>query len=306
MEDCEGKPDKTVSALNKLKNIDNVKFNIGPGISSCMLAAAPVAERSKILMMGTTCENSKISQAGDYIFRVYPSYQIHGKALAEFARNEWGLRKAAIIFVNNDFGIDISKEFTSTFESLGGTVLIQESYIEGEKDFRTSLTKIKNKEPEVLFLSSYIREMPTILIQAKELGLQCKFVASSSFYDQKVLDLAGSTAEGVAASTSLYDVNSNDSPVVKYVTEYNARYGQKPDYWSSYGYDAANMLITGIEAVGPEPEKVKNHFYSMPPKSGVTGMLSFDKNGDIITDVRIVIVKNGKFETVKIVKKREK
>jgi branched-chain amino acid transport system substrate-binding protein len=302
-EDIGSRPETAVSALNKLISLDKVKFVIGPGISAAMLAVAPIAEKNHVLLMGTTCENSQISNAGDFIFRVYPSYTIHGKILARFSIERWKAKKAGIIAVQNDFGIDIAKEFTREFELLGGKVVVQENYVESASDFRAQLSKIKALTPDVVFLSSYIKEMPRILIEAKEIALKSRFVASSSFYDQKVLDMAAGTAEGVAASTSLYDINSIDPNVIKYVKEYEREFNKKPDYWSSYGYDAANVVMAAVEAVGPDPVKVKDYLYSMTPFPGVTGTLSFDRNGDVITDVRIVIVKDGKFKTVELVKR---
>ncbi|HIP33574.1 MAG TPA: amino acid ABC transporter substrate-binding protein, partial [Bacteroidia bacterium] len=206
IEDTKSETKQAITAVKKLINFDNISFIVGPGISSQMLAIAPIVEKNEVLTIGTTCENSKISQAGSYIFRVYPSYLLHGKTLAEYTINDLKLKKAAIILINNDFGIDISKEFKKEFESKGGLVVAEESYTDNTTDFRLILTKLKEKNPDIIFMSSYIAEYPRILKQAKEIGLNSRFLASSSFYDEKILKLSGSTAEGVIASTSLYDI----------------------------------------------------------------------------------------------------
>jgi branched-chain amino acid transport system substrate-binding protein len=288
-----------ISAYRKLVDVDKVSAVVGPGISAYVLAIAPVVNEKKVPVMGTTCENSKITNSGDYVFRVYQSYSPDGIKLAEFTFNDWGAKTAAVIHVDNDFGNDLAKIFEDRFQQLGGKIVANEAHKEAETDFRTTLTKIKATNPDVIFVNSYIKEMPEILVQARQLGLNSKFVASSSFYDEKVLKMAGKAAEGVVAATSFYDIKGSDPLVINYVQEFKSKTNQDADYWSGFGYDAANILALAISRGGNSPEAIKNEIYKISNYQGVTGNpVSFDQNGDVVKPIRLVIVKDGKFETV--------
>ena len=115
IEDSKTEPASGVSAINKLIQLDKVKVVIGDLASSVTLAMAPIAESHKVLLITPGASNPKISDAGDYIFRLYPSDDYQGKLLAKWASTK-GINQVGIIHINNDFGFGLKDKFKSDFE----------------------------------------------------------------------------------------------------------------------------------------------------------------------------------------------
>jgi len=153
-EDDEGKPDKAVSAAQKLIQRDKVSVILGALWSSPTLAVAPIAEKNKVVLLSSGSSSPKITDAGDYIFRNEISEAYGAKESAKLYFNA-GFKKIATIYINNDYGIgvrDITKEI---YEQLGGVVTTSEAFEQDEKDFRTQLLKIKETNPEAILIVSY-------------------------------------------------------------------------------------------------------------------------------------------------------
>jgi len=144
-ENSECEAQKAVTAINKLVNIDGVKFVIGDICSSATLAIIPIAEENKVLLLNAGTTSSAVRDAGDYVFRFWFSGEAMGRMIAEKA-NEMGIKKVAIIYLNNDFGDSLEKDFSQRFEELGGTVVSKQGVETTNNDFRTELTNAEEKE----------------------------------------------------------------------------------------------------------------------------------------------------------------
>ncbi len=166
-------------------------------------------------------------------------------------------------------------------------------------DFRTQLTKAKASNPDLIFIPGYLKEMATLLRQAKELGVSGPFLSISTFFDPKILELAGEAAEGVKFSSPAYDPKSKTPHIEAFVKVFQAKYGQEPDILAAYGYDvlmiAAQALRVTEDATSAE---IKQALYSIKDYPGVTGETSFDENGDVVKALRMMTVQGGDFQPV--------
>lgn len=294
-EDDQADPQKGLSAFNKLMTIDKVPMVVGAMFSAVTLAIAPVAERNKILLLSPTSSAIELTKAGDYIFRIYPSDAYDGVFLADFAINKLNAKTASILSIQVTSVSAIVNVFKERFLELGGKILNEESYAEGASDFRTQLVKIKKSNPDIVFLPGYLREMAIQLTQAKELGLKKQILTISTFYDPKIFDLARDAADGVIFSTPFYDPESQDPTVRRFVDAFTKQYGEKPNIWAGYGYDSVKIAALAIERGGTKSDKIKEELYKIKDFPGVTGLTSFDKNGDVTKQLRILKAMNGKF-----------
>ncbi len=296
-EDSQGEPSKGISAFNKLTKVNKVPMVIGDMFSAGTLAIGPIAEKQKVVLLSPTASAVDLTNAGDYIFRIYPSDSYDGTYLADFARTKLNASTASIIYLQVTSIATVSQVFKEKFESLGGKVLSSESYKEGDTDFKGQLLKANNVNPDVLFIPGYLREMALLLKQAKELGIKNPFLSISTFYDSKIFELAGDASEGVLFSSPAFDTSSNVPEIVKFVTLYKSRYNnQTPDILSGYGYDVINIAAHAFStATSITPENIKTSLYQIKNYLGVTGKTSFDANGDVIKELKIMQVKNGKF-----------
>lgn len=293
-EDDQADPQKTVSAYRKLVKVDKVPLILGGVFSASTLAITSLAEKDKIVLLSPTSSAVEITEAGDFVFRIYPSDSYDGLFLADVAKNQLGAQTAVVMFLQVASTVAISDVFQSRFEQLGGEILLAEGHQEGDTDFRATLRKVKQLKPDVVFLPSYLREMAVLLKQDRELGIRTQFLSVSSFYDPKLLELAGNAAEGVIFSAPYYNPQSNDPLVTEFVNQHAKRFGKEPSIWAGYGYDVVRVAAQGLKGE-KTPEAIKRALYSIADYPGVTGSITFDSNGDVIKQLELFSVLEGSF-----------
>ena len=288
-EDGQCNPKPSTDAINKLINIDNVKAVIGEVCSSATLAMAPIAEENHVVLMSTASSSPLITDAGDYIFRNWPSDTFEAGSMAAFA-NERGYGSAAVLYVNNDYGNGLKEIFSQDFD---GEILAAESYEQESADFRVQLTKIMRRNPEALYVGGYTNEIARILVQAKELGLEAQILSVVSVESEKTIEVAGESAEGVFYTYPKFDLE--DESIQGFRAAFNAKYGKDPEIFASTAYDALKILALAMEEGA---DSIKDSLYLVQGYPGVSGQTSFDENGDVPKPSDIKVIKNGKFEKV--------
>lgn len=295
-EDDLGTATGAINGFDKLVNSEKVPIVIGPMYSSTALAVAPRAEEKKIVLFSPSASTPDLTKAGDYIFRNWPSDIFEGGEMAKFAYQKLGLHKIAILTVNLDYGIGLTKVFKTEFIKLGGEIVSEDKYEQGETDFRTQLTKIKAKKPEAIYLPGYYTEIGLILKQAKELGVKVQFLSCVGFDNPKALEIAGNAAEGVIFARPAYDPESKDPKIANFVKNFKDKYGIAPGTYAAHAYDALKIVAEAITKGGYNADSIKTALYSIKDFQGVTGKTSFDINGDVIKPIQIMKVCKMTFE----------
>jgi branched-chain amino acid transport system substrate-binding protein len=294
-EDSEAKPEKGVTAINKLITVDRAPALIDNSISSVTLAMAPIAEKNHMVILATGATAPKITDAGDYIFRIWNSDAEEGAVTAKYVYEKLGLKKAAVLYVNNDYGKGLNEVFNKEFSGKGGEILISQPFEQSETDFRTQLTKIKKVNPDAIYLVGYPREVPQCLKQMKELGLNVKVLSTVAFEDPNIIKIAKSAAEGVIYPFPVTPTEE-DSAVRIFLTAYRSKYSKEPGITCDVGYDAVNMLALAIKlSSGYNGDDIQKGLMMIKNFHGASGIMEFDKNGDVHKPMGMKIVKDGKF-----------
>jgi len=293
-EDSKASPKDGVAAFNKLVSFDKVSAVIGDAVSSVTLAIAPIANEKKVVVLSPLSSSPEITKAGDFVFRNVPSDFLGGKIAAHFAVKNQAWKSLAILFVNNDFGAGLARVFSKEVSVLGGNILTKEAYSTDSKDFRTQLIKIKNSNPEAIFLVSY-REASTVLIQAKELGLTSKFLGTGLLEDPKIIEIANKAAEGVFLTQLQYSADLTTSSTSSFVKAFKKKYNSEPSIIAAYGYDSLKILTSAIKKSNLTSEGIRDELYKIKGYEGVTGIISFDQNGDVVQPMGVKMIRNGKF-----------
>jgi branched-chain amino acid transport system substrate-binding protein len=284
---------KAVTVFNKLVDIDNVKYCMVDMISSNVLAIAPIANEKKVIIISPGASNPKITDAGDYVFRNWPSDALQGEVDANVASESLKWLKIAILKINNDYGAGLSDAFTKNL-SATSKVVANESYDKGTQDFRTQLLKIKESNPDGIYVLAYPEELPLIFKQAKELSLNKTFLGTETFESQQLIDSVGVIADG-AIYTFPQAPNSANKVATDFRKSYLTKF-EKP--WGTPGdaaYDAVYMMVNAIEANGDSTEKVKKQLYGIKNFEGASGVITIDKNGDAVKTFELKIIKGGQF-----------
>ena len=286
---CDGK--ESVSAITKLINIDKVTAIIGGGCSSESVAAAPIAEKAGVVMLSPLSSSPALTTAGDYIFRDYPSDSFQGVKAADFAVNTLKTKNIAVLSCMSDWCQGIQQVFKDKAAALGATIVADERYDDKTtKDLKTQLTKIKSANPDLLYFIGYTDGTVVGLKQAKEIGLNAKILGGDAWNDPKIISNAGFGAEGIMYTMPKSVSNATFDAAIEKLTN-----SKEVTVGSRESYDAVKILAQVMKEVGTKSSKIKDALYKVQGYQGVSGNISFDKNGDLSTaSYDIKIIKDGK------------
>lgn len=290
-EDDQGDPTLATNSFNKMIAVDKVPAVMGDMTSAGTLALAPIAERNKVVLITPIATSSKIPSAGDYIFQVYPSNALEANYLTDLA-SSLNLTNGAILYMNSDYGTDFAQLITENFNKNGYTIAISEGYNPDATDFRTQLTKIKAKNPSAFFLIGYANDMALVLKQAKDIGLKSQVLAPDTFNDPRIFDMSGNSTEGVIF---VYPPNGDPKVWQKFNQSIKSKYGDDATIVTGMAYDTMNLLAAAMMSNGFTSDAIKTGLYQIKDYPGVTGNITFNKNGDISRALKYRIVKGGRF-----------
>lgn len=296
VEDDQSKPEEAATAVTKLINQNAVQAVLGEVASSRSLAAAPICQGAKVPMVTPSSTNPKVTQVGDYIFRVCFTDIQQGEADAKFAAKSLKFKKAALLYdVRNDYSVGLRLVFAQKFKEYGGEIVAEQSYSEGDSDFRAQLTQLKSANPEVIYVPGYYTEVGTIARQRKDLGIDAPLLGGDGWDSPRLWEIGGTALNGCYFSNH-YSVDDPSPAVQKFVADYKAKYGAIPDALAALGYDAARILGDAIKrANSTDGPKVRDALAQTQGFAGVTGSISIDKDRNAIKPVVMLKVQDGKY-----------
>ncbi len=302
VEDDQSKPEEATTAVTKLINQNHVVAMLGEVSSSRSLAAAPVCQANAVPMVSPSSTNPRVTQIGDYIFRVCFIDPFQGAVMAKFAANTLKVKKVAILVdVRNDYSVGLQTFFRENFRQLGGQIVAEQSYSEGDSDFHAQLTQIKAVNPEAIYVPGYYTEVGTIARQARELGLTVPLLGGDGWDSPKLWEIGGTALNGCYLSNH-YSVDDPSPLVQKFVGDYKTRYKAAPDALAALGYDAAKILADAMSRAGSaEGAKVRDALAATKDFAGVTGKITINKDRNAIKPAVVLKVENGKFVFVETV-----
>jgi branched-chain amino acid transport system substrate-binding protein len=289
-------PQESVAIANKLIEKDQVVGVVSGSYSGPTRVAAPIYAKAGVPMVAGYAVHPDVTKSGESNFRQGFLGEVEGRAAGEYAVKVLKTKKPAVIYMDNDFGREISAGFIKQAETRGAKVAASQVYkFPGEKDFRPFLTRIKEANPDLIFAAGYYNEAALIVRQAKELGIKVQILAEEGFDSPKFIELAGKDAEGVIIATNLD--RDDPRPVVQnFLKSYKAAYKIDPDMVGASSYDAFMILVNAIGRAGSTaPTAVINALKDTKDYNGLTGKLSKFMKGEVVKPVQFQIVKDGKF-----------
>jgi branched-chain amino acid transport system substrate-binding protein len=294
-EDDQSKAEEAANAVTKLISQDNVIAVLGEVASSNSLAAAPICQANKVPMITPSSTNPSVTQKGDYIFRMCFLDDYQGQSMARYLYNTVGIRKVAVLIDSkSDYSTGLAKFFSDAFVAAGGNVVETRSYAKGDSDFKSQLTAIKTKNPDLIYVPGYYNDIGQIAIQARDLGMQMPLAGGDGWESPKLIEIGGKALEGCFYSNHYFPGDAN--PVVRdFVEKYKQRYSATPDALAALAYDAARVLADAMKRAGKtDGPALRDAIAATKGFVGVTGTINLgpDRNPEGKTLV-IVEVKNG-------------
>ena len=300
--DDQSKPEEAASAVTRLITQDKVLVILGEVASSNSLAMAPKAQEAKIPMISPSSTNPKVTEVGDYIFRVCFIDPFQGYVMARYAHDELKFKDVAILTDKKSaYSEGLTDVFKRKFAEMGGKIAVVESYAKGDTDFRAQLTNIKKLKPQGLYIPGYYQDVANIAEQAKELGLKVTMMGGDGWDSAKLFELGGSAVDGSYVSNH-YSADDPSPRVQEFIKKFQARYKTTPDSLAALGYDAARVAIDAIkratELTGPS---IREQIAITKDFPGVAGTITLDEHRNPVKPAVVLKVEAGKFKFVSTV-----
>lgn len=298
--DNKSEPSESANAITKLIKNDNVKLVFGSVASSNVLATVQIAHDSKIPLITATATNPSVTMEQDqvrpYVFRTCFIDPFQGEVMANFAAKSLQAKNAVMyIDSSSDYSKGLAKIFAEKFIANGGIIIGEESFLQKDQDFKSTLTKIKAINPDVVFIPAYYEEVGKIIRQAREIGIKSQLIGTDGWDDPKLIEIAGLSAVEGTFFSNHYSPQDQDPKVVEFVKAYKAEYNQEPSALAVLGYDCALVVIDAIKRAGSDdPEKIRQALEETKKLQITTGLLSIDNNHNPIKSAVVVEIKNGK------------
>jgi len=260
--------------------------------SSHSIAIAPILQKAKIPMISPTSTNPKLTLVGDYIFRVCFIDSFQGRVMANFAFKELKVETAAVLInADSKYSEGLAEYFINRFEIQGGKIILKENYLDQTTDFAFLINKIKTHQPSVIFLPGHIKDSAYIIKQARDSGIPAIFLGGDGF-GNIMYDLAGKTIE-----RNYYSQHWHKNMILetnkKFVRKYK-KYLKKLDASSALSNDSVFLFADAVRRAGSfEPTQIRDAIAATENFKGVTGNISFNKNGDPIKSAVILKFEKG-------------
>lgn len=294
-EDDQGRPEQAATVVTKLINQDKVHALIGEVASGNSLAAAPIAQQAMVPMISPSSTNPRVTQVGDYIFRVCFIDPFQGEVMAKFAINTLKAKTAAILSdFNSPYSIGLTQFFKENFVKLGGRIVLEQSYTQGDPNYTGQLTSIRAAKPDVIYIPGYYSEVGVIAKQAKQLGVGAALLGGDGWDAPQLWELGGAALNGAYMSNH-YSVDDPAPAIQKFVADYKARYGNIPDALAALGYDAMKVLARAIEAAGTtQGPKVRDAIAQTRDFKGVTGSITINAERNAVKPAVVLELRDQK------------
>ena len=235
-EDNQSKAGESATVVNKLIAKDGAVAILGEVASSRSLEAAPICQQSKIPMISPSSTNPKVTETGDFIFRVCFIDPFQGTVMANFAKTGLKAKRIAIFTdVKSDYSKGLAKFFKEGFVKGGGEIVSELDFNGGDKDFKAQLTTIKAAKPDAVFVPCYYTDAALICIQAKQLGLNTPLFGGDGWESDQLMKIGGEAVEGNYFSTH-YSPAAGSDKGKQFVSAFQkANKGEQPDAMAALG-----------------------------------------------------------------------
>ena len=274
-EDDTGKPQISMSAMEKLATRDNVVGVVGPYTSACSNAVSKLAEKYRVPLLIPAAAKEEITRQGlKYVFRMNAPADKYASSLIDAAASLGKPKSIAFIYENTDFGTSTSKTAKDYAATKGIQVVADVSYPKGSADYRSTLAQIKSKKPDLVFMVSYVADAILLMRQSKEVGLQPQaFLGAGAGFTTTEFAKEKAISEGVISCTQWTDDVS--WPGAKdFGKRYMTKFGKEPTYHAACAYASMMIMAETAKNAGSDRTKTRDGLKS-GKWNGIMGEVKF-------------------------------
>ena len=296
VEDNENQADITTNCYTKLIDETNVLAIVGPDSSTAILAGGPVAQSAGCPAISTFGTNIRVTEIGDYIFRACFIDSFQGEVMAQYAYEDLGARNVAVIYNNaNDFSVGLTESFIENFTALGGTICEQQSYSGSDvRDFNVQMTNIKASNPDAVYMPGMLAELPLMLQQAKNVGIDCPILSGDAADTPELAEMAGAEYVEGLTYTSAFSAESQEPAAVAFVEAYESKFGEAPNSNAVLAYESAELVLEAVRtAESLDRASIRDALAAIKDFEVPSGTITFDENRNPIKGAVILQFRDG-------------
>ncbi len=292
VEDSQCEPEPAISAANKVITQDSVHYIVGEVCSKASIPISEIAVGKNVLQISPTSTNPSVTvdqdgNAKPTVFRACFIDPFQGTVGAKFALDNLQAKRAAVLLdQGNDYVRGLAEFFKAAFEQGGGEIVVWETYTGEDQDFSAILTKVKDANPDVLYIPDYYSKVNLIAAQAREKGITAVMMGGDG-WDSADLDRA---AVAGGYYTNHYSAQDPRPVVQDWVSKYKAKFGSEPDALATLAYDATNVLLQAIQKAGVDDAIKVSEALASGSFTAVSGDIKFDASHNPVKAASILQV----------------
>jgi branched-chain amino acid transport system substrate-binding protein len=295
-QDSQSDPRQSVTVAQKFVSDPKIVVEAGDFSSTASMAASPIYQRAGLVQFGFTNSHPNFTKGGDYMWSNSISQADETPRLVKYAA-DLGLKRVAVLHLNTDWGRAAEKIFVDTAPKFGLAIVDDEGYQPDEKDFRSTLVRVRDVKPDGVVLISYYADGALISRQVRDVGLTQPLVAIGSIYSPKFIELGGPASEGVFTESNFFPGDTKPE-VQDFVKKFKAKYGEEPDDFNAVAYDTIILLADVMNTYGLDRKQIHDGLAAIKDvPSVIYGKAKFDPQTRRVTGAGAVylVVRNGAF-----------
>jgi branched-chain amino acid transport system substrate-binding protein len=286
-------PEIGLAAVRELVEKEGVSTVLGAVSSTVTLRLAPYCERNHVVLISPSASAPQLTEAGEYVFRTYPSDVLEGTSMADFAR-DLGLDRVAVLAVDNEYGASLSRAFTERLTASGGSVVASLTFPEGDhRAIASAVAALPGLAPRGVYIPAYVSDLASALKLLRETRLR-PIVLGTSVAAPELIRAAGPAAENLVFPMSDFDPTADSAGVRSFAAAFAARFAAEPDVYAAHAYDTVRILAMAAARAGSwNADDIRDALLRIDNYEGATGRLAFDRKGDVVQYPRLYVVRGG-------------
>ena len=308
IEDTVGEETRTVLAVNKLINKDDVLAIVGPSRSGTTMAVIPIVEKAQVPLVSCASAQEIVSPVKKWVFKTAQN-DSDGVIKIYDKMKEMNLSKVAIISSTDGYGMEGRKHLKRFAPKMGITVVADETYGPKDTDMTAQLTKVKGTDAQAIVNWSIVPGQTTVIKNRRQMGMTMQLFQSPGFGNIKYAQAAGDSAEGLlfpALRLLMVDALPKEHPqktlLTKYKKDYESHFKSDVTTFGGHAFDALSLVVAALKAVGADRAKIRDYIENTKGFVGTGGVFNYspaDHVGLHKDALEIYTVKNGAFVSVK-------
>jgi branched-chain amino acid transport system substrate-binding protein len=299
-QDDESKPEGAITVATKMSADAKILVAIGEVASGRTIPAAPFFDKAGIPMVSPSATNPDVTKKGTHIFRICFIDPFQGLIVSKFVKDNLKFTKAAIFTdKKNEYSTGLTEVINKEFTGMGGQIVAQASYQEGDSDFRAQLGQLKTANPEAIFVPGYYKEVGMIARQAREMGITAPLIGGDGWNGDGLIAGAGGPGKALEGSffTDHYSPEDPNPLVQDFVKKFTEKNKRKPSANAALGYDTLKLVADAIKRTGKEDrEAVTKAISETKDFEGVTGKITIDADRNANKKITILKIVGNEFK----------